>query len=351
MSASLGAGGAERFVAALANGLEHVGHQITIVTLASTADDFYAVNSRRVGLALQNPSTSRARAIGSNISRVRRLRRAINASTPDAVVSFCDVTNVLTLCAMTGSPVPVFVSEQVHPRHHDIGQPWTLLRRITYRRAHGVVAQTERVATWLEQHLAISSVTTIPNPAPTAVPTPPVKTKSVVAVGRLVAQKGFDVLIDAFALASEVFPDWTLEIVGEGPERAALEARAERLGIRGAVTMPGLLTDPLPTMAAGEIFVLSSRFEGFPNVLLEAMACGRPCIATDCETGPAEAITDGHDGLLVPVDDTAALAKALQSLMGDPIRRKRIGAAATEVRSRYAMDRIIGRWEDLLRRS
>jgi glycosyltransferase involved in cell wall biosynthesis len=132
----------------------------------------------------------------------------------------------------------------------------------------------------------------------------------VLAAGRLHRQKGFDVLLEAFAIArSEV--DCRLVILGEGPERAALLARAERLGLSYDIDLPGFCANPFALMSRAGAFVLSSRWEGFPNALVEAMACGAPVIATDCPSGPHEILKGGEIGSLVPVDDARALGHAL----------------------------------------
>jgi glycosyltransferase involved in cell wall biosynthesis len=132
----------------------------------------------------------------------------------------------------------------------------------------------------------------------------------VLAVGRLHRQKGFDILLDAFATArAEV--DCRLVILGEGPERAALLAKAEALGLSYDIDMPGFVENPFPLMARAGAFVLSSRWEGFPNALVEAMACGAPVIAADCPSGPREILGSGRYGKLVPAENLQALGRAL----------------------------------------
>jgi glycosyltransferase involved in cell wall biosynthesis len=132
----------------------------------------------------------------------------------------------------------------------------------------------------------------------------------IVAVGRLHSQKGFDVLLRAFAVARAQI-DCRLVILGDGPERARLAAQAEQSGLGYDIDMPGFCANPFALMARAGAFVLSSRWEGFPNALVEAMACGAPVIATDCPSGPREILQGGHIAPLVPVDDVDALARTL----------------------------------------
>ena len=171
----------------------------------------------------------------------------------------------------------------------------------------------------------------------------------VMAAGRLVRQKGFDLLLEAFAPLAREHPLWRLEVFGEGNQREALTARARELGLDDAVS----LHPPTPTigeeMARAGVYVLSSRFEGFGRVVIEAMSKALPVVAFDCPRGPGEIITDGHDGLLVAPEDVAALSGALRTVIEDEALRRRLAEAGPVTAQRYDLGPIAARWEDELR--
>jgi len=170
---------------------------------------------------------------------------------------------------------------------------------------------------------------------------------TVVAAGRLCRQKGFDLLFEAFGRIAREFPAVRLIILGKGEERDVLRALADSLGISARVDFPGWLSNPHAVISRASVFVLSSRYEGFPNALLEAMACGTPVVSTDCPSGPRE-ILEGGAGLLVPNENPAAMAKALQALLSDPLLRERVGRRGkARVEERYSLRKMVSAYERL----
>lgn len=351
---SLDRGGAERTLAELAKAFVDVGDVVTLVTIAGERGDDIALDPRveRVALGLDHRSSGLPSALLWSARRVWSLRRWLRRERPDAVLSFIDTTNLLTLLAARPTRIPVVVSERVDPRYHPVPALWSWLRRRLYPRAAGVVVQTEAVRPWAET--LNRRVHVIPNfplvgEAPTEPPTsPPLR---VVGMGRLVAQKGFDLLVGAFARCALDHPDWVLDLYGDGPERNDLEALAAGLGVGQRVTLHGRTDDPEGVLARAALFVLSSRYEGFPNVLVEAMALGTPVVTTDCPSGPSLIVRHGVDGLVVPPEDRDALAGALDLVMGDHDLRMALAARAPDVKERYPRPAIVRQWHELLRKA
>jgi glycosyltransferase involved in cell wall biosynthesis len=270
------------------------------------------------------------------------LRRLVRARKPDVVCSFMDVANVVAALAVEPGPARIACVQNTLSRAYGaserpIARIVPPLVRRTYDRFDHIIALSHGAASDLIANVpAIASrVTVVHNAgvddavvarATEPLPGPPPPRPLIVACGRLAPQKGYTYLLDAFA-AIRPTTGAHLWIVGEGPERAALEARIRQLGLDDAVRLIGFQQNPYAYMAAADVFVLSSIYEGFGNVIVEAMAAGVPVVATDCPSGPGEIIHDGEDGLLVPPADPAALAAALLRVLDDRALARRLAAA------------------------
>jgi glycosyltransferase involved in cell wall biosynthesis len=178
-------------------------------------------------------------------------------------------------------------------------------------------------------------------------PDPDLATKTLIAAGRLTSQKGFDFLIPAFAKVADQHPDWTLKICGKGKDRDALKQMIAELGLKGRVKLAGPAQDMGAAFAEASIFVLSSRYEGFPLILIEAMSKGLAVVSFDCPTGPSDIIDDHRNGILVPHKDIDALAEGMRQLMADEQLRRSVAAAATETAREYEIESIGPRWVEL----
>lgn len=349
---SLSAGGAERMASELVNYWAGRGWDVALLTLSCTRSDHYPIDSdvERIALDLLWDSRNAWESVVSNLRRNRMIRQAVRRFMPDVVVSFIEQNNVRVLSALLGTGIPVIVSERTDPRWHRVGRAWEAARRVLYPAASAVVVQTDAVAQWASRLVPVKRVWVIPNfLRPLPLP-PPYNDRDllILGIGRLGREKGFDMLIPAFASSRARRQGWQLIIVGEGPERGRLEALAVSYGLDGQMMLPGVVPDPAAWLERARIFALPSRYEGFPNALLEAMAMGCAVVAADCPSGPSEIVRRDQDGLLVPVGDVAALAAALDQLVQVPARAAELGQAAMSVRARFTAGVVLAQWDSLI---
>lgn len=351
----LGVGGAERVLSTMASYWADRGHDITLLTLWSQDSDFYPLSPtvKRVALGIMDSSANLRQTLRTTWRRLRALRAELRSARPEVAISFMDTINMLTLLATRGLSIPVVISERTDPAQHPIGTLRSWVRRGIYPWADAIVVPSRGAARWVEASIHGSLLRVIPNPvhkrSAEASPKPPRQGRLVVTLGRLIPEKQLDYLLRAFARCSPGHPEWSLEILGEGPDRVRLLALATTLGIRDRVRLPGNVPDPESILRRADLFVLTSRYEGFPNSLLEAMASGLPAVSFDCPSGPNEIIRQGVDGVLVPPQDLDALADSMARLMSDDAERKRLAARAVEVAERFGVERIMAMWEDVLR--
>lgn len=371
---SVGGGGAERVAATMANYWSDSEREVCLLTMCGDDDSSsYPLNPRvkrrdigvnahchampdRAGLdillQLLNSCTAAAKSTFiPDFNRILALRSAIVQTTPDVVISFIDVTNVRTLLATCGLDIPVIVSEHCDPHHNNIGAGWEHLRRRIYPRAKYLTVLTKEAASYFSGFMN-GQLRVLPNPVhiePQGAASRDSRAAStLLAMGRLAYEKGFDLLLDAFALLADRVPRWCLRIHGEGPLRSELERQSIALGLHGRVHFPGFTTTPHDAMRKADLFVVPSRCEGFSNVLVEAMACGLPVVSFDCPSGPRHIIDEGINGLLVPPQDVRALAASLERLMNDENERRRLGANGRESSRRFSVESVMSKWNELV---
>ncbi len=345
---SLGAGGAEKNLALLARHRLALGDEVSVLAFrAQAAGAYFNLPSAVRVDTLERHDEPGGR--GRPLRRLLWLRRRLAALEPDVAVAFLGKNGVLTLLATTGLPVATVIAERNNPAAQPASPLWRIANAALGPRAAAIVVQTERARGALPRRLA-AGATVIPNPSvlPEGARADPGAGGRIVAVGRLDRQKGFDMLLEAFARAGRERPQATLTIFGEGPERAALELRVRDLGLAGRARLPGTTARPGDWMAEADIFALSSRYEGFPNVLAEALTAGLPCIAFDCPWGPAELLEGGEAGMLVPQGDPAALAAGLAHLLDDAQMRAGLSVRGAASAGRFAPRLILARWDGVI---
>jgi glycosyltransferase involved in cell wall biosynthesis len=327
---SLAGGGAERAISTLAGGLAARGAEVCLVLGQARGPYLGDVDARVRIVDLHRTSLPAA---------LPALVRHLRDERPDALLAAMSHANVVAALAhrLARSKARLVLSERVHVSSLFLGyRGWRMrltrtLMRLTYPWAERMVTVSDGVAQDLLLHvpLAPSRVLAIPNPvvdealharaaaAPAHAWLASRDVPVLLGVGRLNAQKDFATLIAAFASLRRTRP-LRLLILGEGEERGALLEQARSLGVAGDVALPGFDANPFAAMRACSAFVLSSRYEGLPGVLIQAMACGARVVSTDCPSGPSEVLQGGRWGRLVPVGDSAAMAAAIAATLDDP---------------------------------
>ncbi|REG52387.1 glycosyltransferase involved in cell wall biosynthesis [Paraburkholderia sp. BL6669N2] len=357
---SLHYGGAERVAMNLSSEWAAQGQEVCVVTLTSTASDFYSLHDsvKRITLDLAGATNGPAGAVFANARRMLALRRVLKKVRPDVVLGIETRPSILAILAGLGLPCKVIATEHIHPPMLFEGRFWECLRRWTYPFADKVVALTEKSRLWLQEHCHCKRVTVIPNSISLPIPVvePLVSPQAVVgaqrrvllAAGRMAEQKGFDILIDSFGRIASDFPAWDLVILGDGDDRRALTAQVAAAGLGDRVLLPGQVGNMPDWYERADLYVLSSRFEGFSMTIVEAMASGCAVVSFDCDAGPGDIITHGHDGLLVrQVGDPQALADALSILMKDDETRALMASRARAVVDRFSVARVFSMWRDV----
>jgi glycosyltransferase involved in cell wall biosynthesis len=353
-------GGAERVCSEMANYWARQGVEVYVILLSGGhASPFYPLDARVQLKHLDLLGNSRGIFGGllNNYKRGRAMRRTICELKPDSVLSYMSTTNILTLISTLGTGIPVLVCEHIYPKNCTGGWIWETLRKWTYPFADSVVTLTQSGLDCFSPSIRKHGCFIF---NPIMVPSQYwgcslsrkalASSGTILAMGRLDHQKGFDMLIRAFSAISANHINWTLEIWGDGPDRIALEALVNELGLKDRVKLPGVTREPFEKFKAADVFVLSSRHEGFPLVLCEAMACGLPVISFDCMTGPRDIIRDGVDGVLVPSGQVEALIQSMDLLIRNPDMRKHLAVKATDIVKRLSMNAIMGQWKDLINR-
>jgi len=346
--AGLGAGGAERVVSLLSGEMIRRGHDISVISFDDTHDPVFHPFHPQVDiirLAIPAGGGSLLRGIQTTCRRVAALRDLFKRRRPDVVISFLTKINVLSIVASTGLRIPVVISERNNPVAQRAHPLWAIAWKLAARRAAGIVLQTQAIKALYPADIRSRAVV-IPNPVvPVAAKREPHDGLVLTAVGRLEWQKGFDMLIKAFATLAADFPDWKLVIWGEGKAINELQLLANQSGCANQIELAGKSEAPADWIRAADLFVLSSRYEGFPNVLLEAMAAAIPVVSFRCEFGPEEIINDGVNGLLAEAEDIESLAQELRKIMYNEELRDRIGAAGPASVARYGANDIVSKWE------
>ncbi|MFK4000678.1 glycosyltransferase family 4 protein [Psychrobacter namhaensis] len=341
------AGGTERVGSMLANGLSKEGYDIVLASILCGDKPFFPINK---GIKIISLFNTPGRALYRTPHTIHKIRALLKEERIDTLIVVETMSVLFTLPATIGLPVTHICWEHFN-FNNDLGKAGRrLARQLAARYCDAVVTLTERDKQyWLKGTQHKSQITAIANPCPY----PPQdyiekeNTKTVLAIGRLTQIKGFDLLLEAWIHVNQSMPDWKLVIVGEGDDRANLTEFVIENKLADSVELVGNTTDVSKYYREAEIFCLSSRYEGFGMVLIEALAFGLPIVSFDCEVGPAEILED-TGSILVPQNDISEFALSLIDLMQDDERRKMISIKSKEKAKIYQPENIIDQWVSLL---
>ena len=347
-------GGAQRVISCLAAYCAQMGDEVTILTLDGGGSDYELdPGISVVGLNVAGDSANKLDSAKRFLTTERKLRDWMKAEKPDAVLAFSSkLAMQLLLAGGHGGPA-LICSERANPAFRTESAA-TRMERWLLEKVDGFIFQTQRVSRLFPERL--QKIGTVIHNGLFSPDIPKIVTafaqrrkKEICAVGRLEnGQKAYDVMLDAFALFRETHPEHMLHIYGSGGSEAAIRTQAAALGLADSVILHGNLPHVIQEIKDMGMFVMTSRYEGMPNALIEAMACGLPCVCTDCDFGPAELIRDGDNGLLVPVDDVTAIAAAMGRIADEPALAERLSQGALEIRHTHGRETICGQYRDYI---
>lgn len=322
--------------------------------------DFYELHPRvkRISLDLASESRNILDGLWQNIRRVVALRRLLRGIQPEIALGMMTTANIMLALAAWGLPnVHTIGSEHIHPTQYPLSYTWKFLRSKAYGLLNAVTALTSEGENWLKNNTNAKSVLLIPNAVTWPLPEhePRISPRALcqpnkqilLAVGRLDEQKGFDWLVEVFSNLAHKHSNWDLIILGEGSLRTILEKQVRESGLEKRIFLPGRVGNLSEWYESADLFVMSSRYEGFGNTLVEAMAYGLPAVSFDCDAGPRDIINHGLNGLLVPPCDLVALTSTLDNIMRDDALRLRLAERTADVREQFSMKGIASLWEQL----
>lgn len=341
---SLSSGGAEHVLTNLAADFAKKGHDVCIASYEKRPQ-FYTVDSQVKVNKYDNRNCNKFIGLLKDFNAtIRQLKERKS----QVAISFLSRCNIMLIIAGLFSKTKIIVCDRnnllrKYPKYVFTLSCWV------YALADAVCVQTNEMKSFYPQYLQ-KKMYVLENPLDfdemqkQCLGQKIKKENTIISIGRLERQKDFETLIKSFGRLTEDFPDWKLKIFGQGNKREQLEQLIHELGLSGKVELCGVTHSPFLEMKKSQLFVLSSFFEGFPNVLCEAMYAGLPCIATRCECGPAELIHEGESGFLVPVGDVEQMAYKIRFLVSNEKKRVEFGEHAKESVKRLEKSKISERW-------
>lgn len=369
----LTSGGAELFACNLAENLKRAGHVTEVVT-TGPMEDFWEVGEGIGRTRLRRPAQGKegrqsprwkdrlTEALpitlhdwGALLLNTARVIWFAARQRPALLIGVLPASNIAVIAAGRLLGIATIATEHCWPAYDDLPRAVAATRPTAYKYSDRTTVLTKRMQEWFEAKHGVRTeiapiLTGVTREKSTKPPEDDAREKMVLSAGRLAPQKGFDVLLNAIGVLRPMWPDgWKVRIIGEGPEREALEAQIEEQQLEEIVKLEGVQKNAGTWYRRARVYVLSSRYEGFPRALLEGLHNGCAIVATDCPSGPREIVTHNRTGLLVPAEDPTALAEALQRIITNNGLRRRLqinGRTATNTTE--STNPTTGRWNQLV---
>jgi len=354
-------GGTQRVVSILCNHWSQNGYVVTLIsTYTGEKKDHYQVSKDVVLKYLSKSPYFPKNKTWDLFWKLIHLRKLIKSLNPYKVISFLTRINIASALSTIRIKSSLIICERTWPPFLTLNNNYFWMYRVLFKGVDRIIVQTDKSKSWLNHNFPNSNVTVIPNPIVYPLPIQNnrlvhpdsviLKNKKVIlASGRMHKVKQFDVLIRVFSQLKYKYTDWDLVILGDGEEKDSLEQMLFDLEISDRVYFPGSVGNMCEWYKRADLFVLSSILEGFPNVLLEAMAYGLPCISFDCDTGPRDMIQDGVNGILVnPKEKELGLSNAINKMISNEKFRSNIANNSILLRDKYSVSNIMQKWDNIL---
>lgn len=345
ITSALSYGGAGKMIAYLANAFAEFDDYNVSIYVELSRGVHYSMNEK---INIVEETKQYKNYLFRHFLEIFQMRKRIKELNPDLVISFQTNQNALAVLGTRGRHIPVIISERGDPYLHN--NIFERMKRWVISHAEGGVFQTQKARARYGKQLQTRSVV-IHNPNTVNVLTPPLwnnRRDEIAFVARFdIFQKRQDLMVKAFEIVSKQIPDIKLVFYGDGPEQKQIVRLVDELGLKNKVVFKGLVKNIPEAIRESKVFVAASDYEGLPNALIEAMACGLPCVSTDCSPGGArELIQDGVNGLIVPCGDTNAIAEKIIYMLNNPAEAERMGQEAQKIVDRLEPTKIFGKWKD-----
>ena len=343
-----GAGGAERQIIMLANALAKRKHEVHLIVLVENNSKYSIEQS-----VIVHDLTAVEKRNGNRIvERFRALKSELAKIQPDVSIHYW--LQSAYMCAMMKKSITghVIYSERGDPGDAEYKGVLGIVRFLAFRRVDGFVFQSEGARDYFKGRVVKKSVVirnSVEIPEGRFLEPCQNREKKIVNVGRLHPQKNQQLLINSFAKIANQFPEYILEIYGDGELKESLQEQIDQLGLHDRIYLKGITQNILEKVYTASLFVLTSDYEGMPNALMEAMAVGVPCISTDCRPGGArELIENGKNGWIVPVNNVDALSDKIRNVLNTLSESGNIAKKAIEIRHTYSSYIVFNRWDRFL---